>query len=67
VSATPEKQMAWSMFGGKPLAAKLTAIGSFLSFFAWESLGNVRVHAMQHLLIGLALRKIHWGRETSWQ
>jgi len=28
---------------------------TFLSFFAWESLGNLRVHAMQYLLIGLAL------------
>jgi inner membrane protein len=28
---------------------------TFLSFFAWESLGKVRVHAMQYLLIGLAL------------
>jgi inner membrane protein len=28
---------------------------TFLAFFAWESLGRVRVHAMQYLLIGLAL------------
>jgi inner membrane protein len=28
---------------------------TFLSFFAWESLGKVHVHAMQYLLIGLAL------------
>ncbi len=28
---------------------------TFLSFFAWESLGKLRVHAMQYLLIGLAL------------
>lgn len=28
---------------------------TFLSFFAWESLGKIRVHAMQYLLIGLAL------------
>jgi inner membrane protein len=28
---------------------------TFLAFFAWESLGKVRVHAMQYLLIGLAL------------
>jgi inner membrane protein len=28
---------------------------TFLSFFAWESLGKVRVHAVQYLLIGLAL------------
>jgi inner membrane protein len=28
---------------------------TFLSFFAWELIGNLRVHAMQYLLIGLAL------------
>jgi inner membrane protein len=28
---------------------------TFLAFFAWESLGKIRVHAMQYLLIGLAL------------
>jgi inner membrane protein len=28
---------------------------TFLSFFAWESLGKVRVHAVQYFLIGLAL------------
>ncbi len=28
---------------------------TFLSFFAWESLSRMRVHAMQYLLIGLAL------------
>jgi inner membrane protein len=28
---------------------------TFLSFFAWELLGKLRVHAMQYLFIGLAL------------
>lgn len=28
---------------------------TFLAFFAWEALGKVRVHAVQYLLIGLAL------------
>jgi inner membrane protein len=28
---------------------------TFLSFFAWESLGNLRIHAMQYVFIGLAL------------